>query len=679
MVDGNILPEVSVKDEEGHWEGINPEGFRAIKSELQKGHGVSASFMADQASPGDPITEDSYLNTETWAQYTHRDSSTNHVVCIVGWDDSYPKENFNEDYMPPGDGAWLVKNSWGSETDYVTLENGMNIGKGDWGIEDENGNHTGYFWLSYYDKSLGSCETMSFDTDLSELDGDFDVWAYDYMPAMVRLEMDTIVQDENVLKTANVFTNSADTDAHLYSVSTRTAMPDAEVSYSIYKLNENPENPEDGTLLETKTASYTYPGFHREKLSGDVTISPGERISVVVEETVTEDGVKLYEYSENAAYATEKAESLGEPVYSVAIVNPGESFLYETDEETGEGTWIDYRDDDDRESVSDKYVLDNFSIKAYVILDSTPAPEPEQETPRRRRSSGGSTASTASYGVSEAGGSNGSVKFSADKAAEGEKVTVTANPDEGYRDKNITVTDSKGNDIPVTKTGDGTYTFTMPASAVTVTPVFEEIPKTENTDLPKTPAVQSVSERFSDVNPDDWYADAVQWAVENGIMVGVSNNEFDPDGEVTRAMVVTMLWRLAGEPESAASTQFEDVLTGAWYADAVAWAAENGVVLGVTDTCFAPDEPVTREQLSAILYRYAQSKGPGFTGMWAFPLDFSDASEVSDYAYEPLCWMTMQNIISGMGDGTIAPKEKATRAQSAKIFMLFAEELEAGR
>ena len=664
MVDGNILPDMSLKDENDHWIGINPDGMKAVKSELMKGHGISAAFKADQSVPGQAVTEDSYLNTETWAQYTHKDENTNHVVCIVGWDDNYSKENFNAEYMPPGNGAWLVKNSWGSETDYVTLENGMQIGKGDWGIEDKNGKHTGYFWLSFYDKSLSGCESMSFDTDLYDAGGDFDVWMYDYMPAMTRLEINTLVQDENILKTANVFKNDTDADAHLYAVSARTALPDAEVKYAVYKLNENFANPEDGTLLETKSCEYAYPGFHREKLSGEATIHPGESIAVVVEETVVEDEVKLYEYSENAAYTKPKAESEGEPVYCVAVVNPGESFLYETDEETGEGKWTDYSNNEFRASVSETYVIDNFSIKAYVTLDSTPTTSHH----------GSSYAKLSSYSVSafSAGStSHGTMKFNTKSANAGENVTVTALPDEGYKEIGITVLDAKGNTISVTKNDDGTYTFTMPDTAVTITPVFEEIKETDNTD---TAATGKVSERFTDVKKDEWYTGAVQWAVDKGIMSGISKDEFAPDETATRAMVVTMLWRLAGMPVAEGGSPFSDVKDGEWYADAATWAVSTGAVSGISEDSFAPDVPVTREQLAAILYRYAQSKGRGFTGAWAFPLDFADAEDISEYAYESLCWMTMNGIINGMEDGNLAPQADATRAQIATLFELFALE-----
>ena len=248
-------------------------------------------------------------------------------------------------------------------------------------------------------------------------------------------------------------------------------------------------------------------------------------------------------------------------------------------------------------------------------------------------------------------------------------MTLTLIPDEGYEAAGVTVTDAKGNQVPVTKNPDGTYSFTMPASAVTVTPVFEEI------SAPDSPG-GDVSDRFTDVSRTAWYHDAVQWAVDQGLMNGVSDTLFAPNGTATRAMVVTMLWRLAGEPVVDYLMPYADVSQDAWYAEAIRWAASAGAVNGVSETAFSPNAPVTREQLAAILYRYAQARGQGFTGSWMFLLDYPDADQVSDWADEAMHWMVMHGVITGMGDGTLAPKAEATRAQIAAMFMRFCEELE---
>ena len=221
-----------------------------------------------------------------------------------------------------------------------------------------------------------------------------------------------------------------------------------------------------------------------------------------------------------------------------------------------------------------------------------------------------------------------------------------------------------GRKIEVTKNTDGTYSFVMPAAEAAVHPVFREILTGVD-----------VSDQFRDVLRDAWYHDAVQWAVDKGVMNGIGADLFAPGESTTRAMVVTMLWRLEGEPDGKASP-FTDVKAGSWNEQAVNWAAETGVVKGISDTGFAPDDPVTRQQLASILYRNAQADGQGFQGTWAFPLGFPDADQVSGYAYEPMCWMTMHGVINGMDDGTLAPKENADRAQIAAMFMRFCGEME---
>ena len=290
-----------------------------------------------------------------------------------------------------------------------------------------------------------------------------------------------------------------------------------------------------------------------------------------------------------------------------------------------------------------------------TLNEPTPAPTPSGG------GSGSSRTTTNAVTVSAGGEDHGRVTSNPANAKAGDTVILTAAPDAGYQVEKITVTDKNGNVIPVTANADGTYSFTMPAAAVTVTPVFAEAP-TPGTD---------VCDIFTDVSGDAWYHDAVRWAVDKGIMNGVAPDLFAPDATCTRAMVVTMLWRLEGEPVVNYPLPYTDVSTGQWYTEAIRWAASAGAVTGMSADTFAPDAEITREQLATILYRYAQAQGKGFTGTWAFPLDYPDAADVSDYAYEALCWMTMNGVIRGMDDGTLAPGANATRAQIAAMFMRF--------
>lgn len=379
LVDGNKLPSLFNKDANGKWESVNQAGIDAVKSELTKGRGVSAGYQADQAAPGEP-TPEKYMSTKNWAHYTYEDKGTSHMICIVGWDDDYPAGNFLEDHQPPANGAWLVKNSWGSETDYVVNDTGAHIAEDAWGLQDEDGKHTGYFWISYYDKSLNYCESMAFDTDLADAEGEMATRMYDYMPSLIgaRTGEDTSEQSESLMKTANVFMNDIGYDAQLLSVSTKTAHPRATVKYSVYKLSEGFQSPEDGELVGETTATYDYAGFHREKLDGSITLKSGETFAIVAEETVEEDGKTLYEYAANIAYTQAHAEAVqakeaadgvdsddrdrNADEYGVAVVNKGESFIYD------EGAWTDWTEYEPRTRLLDNYAIDNFSIKAYLVF-----------------------------------------------------------------------------------------------------------------------------------------------------------------------------------------------------------------------------------------------------------------------------------------------------------------------
>ena len=268
----------------------------------------------------------------------------------------------------------------------------------------------------------------------------------------------------------------------------------------------------------------------------------------------------------------------------------------------------------------------------------------------------GSIVVSTSYAITVDKADNGTVTASRTRAPKGLTVTLTVKPDEGYKLDTLTVTDKNGNEIKLTDKGDGKYTFTMPASAVVVQATFTA----ESSSLP-----------FTDVSVNDWFYDAVAYVYDNGLMDGTAGTAFSPLMTSNRAMVVTILWRLAGSPEPEAAPSFSDVTADSWYTDAVAWASENGIVKGYSDTVFAPDDTVTREQLATILYRYVQHTGGGFQGAWAFPLDYADADQVSDWAYEAMCWCTMKGIINGVGGNALNPQGSATRAEVAQILMNF--------
>ena len=175
--------------------------------------------------------------------------------------------------------------------------------------------------------------------------------------------------------------------------------------------------------------------------------------------------------------------------------------------------------------------------------------------------------------------------------------------------------------------------------------------------------------KFKDLKPSAWYHDGIHYCLERGMMNGVGDDKFSPNGNTSRAMLVTILYRMENEPAVTATNPFSDVAYGQWYTNAVIWASENKIVEGY-DGRFSPNAPITREQFSAILYRYAQSKGKGFTGTWMFNLDYPDASKVSDWANEAMHWCVMNGIINGK-DGNLVPGGNASRAEAATMLMRF--------
>ena len=248
---------------------------------------------------------------------------------------------------------------------------------------------------------------------------------------------------------------------------------------------------------------------------------------------------------------------------------------------------------------------------------------------------------------------NGLLTVAADETAESLTVTATASGDSGiYGTATVTVTPPSTPDEP----------------DVPVWPVFpggstgpDETEEPEDEGLP-----------FIDVHEGDWFYENVGYVYENGLMNGVSETLFEPNGTVTRGMIVTILYRLEGEPESDYDMPFTDVAEQQWYAGAVRWAAGEGIVTGVSATEFAPDDPITREQFAAILWRYAQSKGYDVSAS-ADLTGFLDYGQISEYALPALRWAVGAGVMSGRGDGILAPQGTATRAEAAAMLMRFVE------
>ena len=254
-------------------------------------------------------------------------------------------------------------------------------------------------------------------------------------------------------------------------------------------------------------------------------------------------------------------------------------------------------------------------------------------------SGGGSSSSSRRYDVSAPSVKHGDVTVSPKSASKGDTVTITVKPDSGYELDTLTVKDASGSKIKVKDKGDGKFTFTMPASKVTVSAEFAEI---ETLD-------------FADVPTDAYYYEAVKWAAKKGITGGIGNGLFGPNQPCTRAQIVTFLWRAAGSPEPKTMSSFADVSMDAYYAKAVAWAVENGITTGTGDGKFSPDATCTRAQSVTFLFRaigkLVDSKA-----------EFSDVLADSYYA-NAVAWAVENGVTNGIGDGLFGPDNSCTRAQ----------------
>ena len=298
---------------------------------------------------------------------------------------------------------------------------------------------------------------------------------------------------------------------------------------------------------------------------------------------------------------------------------------------------------------------DKFSYYALAYKDTGSNPKP---------GSGSHSTGTSRYTVSVDAGKHGDVLVSPKTAAKGATVTITVQPDEGYALDTLAVTDEKDNTIQLKEQESGTYTFVMPAAKVTVAAAFKELAETET----------SESLPFEDIPTDAWYADAVRHVFDKGLMTGTDSTHFQPNAVITRGMIVAMLWRMEDQPEASRVAAFSDVAENAYYADAVAWADEIGLVKGYANGTFGASDPITREQLAAILYRYAVYKGIDVSNACELS-EFADASITSGYARTALCWAVDRKLISGTGENTLTPTGHATRAQAAAIIMRFENSL----
>ena len=352
LVESRTLPDLWTGDDDEGYE-FHPEAIDAIKAELMEKRGVAISYCSDTTRGDDESEGYEFLNKDTYAHYIPEHLGSNHVVCIVGWDDNYSRENFNPLYQPLADGAWIAKNSWGVQTDPDDEDSG-------WGIDG-----TGYFYLSYYDQSTNAPTSFIFDilSDGSSEDYLFKVIdQYDLFNGGSWKESAEQFGIEQ-MGVANVF--NANYDQYIRAVSLNTADPNQEIAFSIYKLNPDWQSPEDGEELYSDVLSFPYEGWHKIDLDTEFFIPAGEDYSLVMY-------ADSYEISQMQVSADGSEDMEAEDAQdSVVVVNEQDSFFMFNDA----NEWMDWSTlpefmsgDMDSDDSAYNYITfyDNPGLKAYA-------------------------------------------------------------------------------------------------------------------------------------------------------------------------------------------------------------------------------------------------------------------------------------------------------------------------
>ena len=556
----------------------------AVKDLLFSGHAVQVGFCADTSKPGqEAMTQ--YVNTDHWAHYTDEKSEANHAVTIVGWDDHYPRENFAhpiegweideeantavlttmDSPIPEHDGAWLVKNSWGSEEQAFPNRRDWGLLQGqDKGVyNEETGKyeydalegavHTGYFWLSYEDHSMCMLEALEFDL-VTAMEGYY-VAEHDYMPVeSIRVQ----VQDEPV-QMANVFSvDEGLPPVRLDWVSCQTGSPNTRARFDVYLLEDGAALPTEGTRVSGAEAEYPYAGFHKVLLDTPVWLYGGQRFSVVLTQEVEEDGRTGYSFNVQTNLTPSGAELRGELYYASGVVNPGESlFLFR-------GAWHDLADpitqaallQDALDPGRRKNVLDNFPIKAYLAI---PGPEGGfrfADEPRDARS-------------------EEALRWAAEKGVAAGTPEGLFLPEEGC-------------------TRAQAVSFLWRAAGC--------------------PAPETAEDPFEDLDQHSGAYPAALWAFQQGIVKGTAPGRFAPEEIVSRAQMAALLYRC----EQAAGGGFTGVWAyllddpdaaevPEWAYEAFCWLRMIGI-LSETDGLLRPREACTRAGAVELLYRYFDLK-----------------------------------------------------------------------
>ena len=424
------------------------------------------------------------------------------------------------------------------------------------------------------------------------------------------------------------------------------------------------------TVYTAYAAPLPSEGYSINYTAETITINSGYEVNTAEDFTGTEiaDGSSLAGYTGKTLYIRHAADDGGAPASAAAElpiparpaapqgvtggilkINGADTTMeYSTD---NGATWTAFTD----ETVS-SISAGTYWVRYPAAAGTKFASESVEVTVTRRSSGGGVT----TYPVTVADTEHGTVTASHKRASRSTLITITVTPETGYELESLTVLDSWGEEITLTDKGDGKYTFTMPSGRVTVDATFTPAP------LP-----------FEDVAPGAWYESAVRYAYFHNIMEGMSETEFSPNTEVTRAQAVQILYNLEGQPDISDENlgyPYEDVNAEEWYGNAVYWARITGVATGYGDGTFQPGDSITRQEFAQMLYNYAKYKGYDLTAEGDLS-QFPDSGSVADWAETAMSWANGNELINGHDNGTIDAGGTAIRAQAASILMKFDQNL----
>ncbi len=714
---GNILPSTKVYDEQTFSYKLDPRGMEAVKRELHD-HGRAVTAECNVSKN---------VNQETWAAFTPNDGGANHVVTIVGWDDSYSKDNFANDTgkLPDGDGAWLVKNSWGSGTE--SFPNGQ---VSPWGIL-ENGSHTGYCWISYYDSTLGDMESFDFDVNSYGSNSEYYIDQYDYMPAAYT----ELRSSESPISSANIFT--AQGDMALRTLGAATCKPNSTVTYQVYLLDDEaktPTDPEHSTLVYSLDDPYQFGGYHRVTLPENdwIAMRKGQRYAVVTTQKCNDDGL----YYQGAALNVGAASKEAVEFYRKELKKEKEQIYYDASyqstyerciaegmseseavakaKEAAETTVKNVQPSIEKlvNEAADSYANKYFVARVNTGESWTSAPreawtldsgDPDGETEwtdwslvaeriKEKQERLVDNLSVKAFSELRSWASVDELDGLASAITEAKaKLAAAAVSDDGA---DVYACDTwltqEAHDAAAKAIADAEAALQAAGdyrgALANTTPSSEEVAAATTSVAFEAHAGTKAVPMFPDVDysEDCWYAPSVTWCAMHGMLLGYPDGAFGVGGAMSRAQLACALWRHFKPEEAAdydqemATTQGTDAVEGVedahFYTAAANWAVNAQIIEGFecegAKRDFAPYADLSFEQLVCIV---AKASGADYAASDLSALDgFADKDSVSSWAAQAMAWAVNTGLVSGWDNGAehlreIKPGETVSRERAAVV------------